>query len=315
MLTRAGVRPQFPKVRSYLKLYKRALEKWEEEDLPRLKRYAEQGTFEFRYSPDFEAHSYGMSNAEGDLGRVANALRWQAIQGALHGEDGWMDAWVRSTAYAYWAARFEIRNQRRILDDYRSGNRPQYLGFVAFHHYLFALANCLILGWTNSATDLARGAIWGLNHSGFIDGTDEKHRRIQHFVLRLVSSNQGWPDRSSPACAYDEPVYNLLIQQWRDPAPGILIEPLLAACDRHTHEARVDSNKSSYDLPWLDEWYVPFEVLAVLKLREQHGLSNPELDHPLMKTPLGRLPTPVPFYKDELLDGVVARARQEFPDL
>jgi hypothetical protein len=132
-----------------------------------------------------------------------------------------------------------------------------------------------------------------LDNDGFFDGGDEPHRRTQHFLLRLVGNWQGWTERSGPRCAFDNPLSNSLIEQWSSPDPEHVIPLLLAACDRHTHEARPDINSHWFDLPWRDAWYVPFEVLAFLKLRQINGIVNPEpltLDHPLMKMRLGQPP-------------------------
>jgi hypothetical protein len=60
---------------------------------------------------------------------------------------------------------------------------------------------------------------------------------------------------------------------------------------------------------------VPFEILAVLRVREISGLPNPVLDHPLMTTALGALTPASKPYSDALLDGVVAQAREEFAEL
>ena len=59
-------------------------------------------------------------------------------------------------------------------------------------------------------------------------------------------------------------------------------------------------------------------VGAYLRLREWAGLTNPtEFDHPLMQQPLAYLPpeATLPDPDTPLLDQVIARYRQEFPDL
>jgi hypothetical protein len=60
---------------------------------------------------------------------------------------------------------------------------------------------------------------------------------------------------------------------------------------------------------------VPFEILAVLCVREILGLPNPALDHPLMAAAFGTLPGPSEPYRDALLDGVIRQARAEFAEL
>jgi hypothetical protein len=317
---RMGVRPQFPKPKAYLKSFILGPQNWESEDLDRLRRYSrgESESLRYRYDAKGETFEYNAYNVKEDLLRVAIALRWHAIQAALSGTAPWIETWRRACAYDYWAMRMDCRNQLCILNDYRNGKRPQFLGTLALHRLGFCVGNVLALGWADWAADLARRARDALDNDGFFDGGDETHRRTQHFILRLVGNWQGWPERSGPRCAFDTPLFNSLIEQWRAPDPEIVIPLLLAACDRHTHEARPDTNTSWFDLPWRDEWYVPFEVLAFLKLRQINSIAIPDpptLDHPLMKTPLGQLPDTVPPYTDELLDGLISRVRREYPDL
>jgi hypothetical protein len=59
----------------------------------------------------------------------------------------------------------------------------------------------------------------------------------------------------------------------------------------------------------------PFEILALYRLRENLGLPNPQVEHPLRDTPLGRLQPVSAPWSDTWLAGVVARARREFSDL
>jgi hypothetical protein len=210
------------------------------------------------------------------------------------------------------------RTQLRILDDFQTRKRPQYLECLFLDRMAPNIAECLNLGWADLAVDLTQRLNRGIDIAGFNDAGDFYHRRTQHFVLRLIANWQGWPERAGPKCAFDEPLFNALVDHWRTPNAADIAPLLLAGCDRHTHQARADSKQGFFDLNTHDVEYTPFEVLAVLKLRELHGLPNPsatELDHPLMNTPLGRLPEPTAPYTDELLEGVLARARQEFPDL
>ena len=62
------------------------------------------------------------------------------------------------------------------------------------------------------------------------------------------------------------------------------------------------------------QWYDPFEIVGVLKLRSLAGLELSTLDHPILDSPLGRIPEPSIPYEDELLASVRARARVLHPD-
>jgi hypothetical protein len=111
-----------------------------------------------------------------------------------------------------------------------------------------------------------------------------------------------------------------LLECWRNPDPAVLVEPLLATCDWHTHECMYSqSMRPSKQVAFISEPYMgwPIEIHAVFRLRDTLGLPNPlDLDHPLMKTPLATYtPEPWPVPHDDLLDRVTARALKDYPEL
>ncbi|KQX26546.1 hypothetical protein [Variovorax sp. Root434] len=224
-----------------------------------------------------------------------------AFRASLSGD--WQRAWRQSVAYEYWSCRMA-----------EHGDLPLLLDTVCC-----ATANCIALGWTDWALKLAGAARQRLETGAFEDYDAGKRpfsqRRLQYFVLRLVESWQGWPAAKFPLQAFDEPLYEALLATWREPDPARIAPLLLAACDRHTHVARLSSSSQVPDLDSRRFWYDPFEIHLVLTLRGLHGLGNPVLQHPLLETPLGAVAEPAPLYTDELLEGVLARTGEEFPGL
>lgn len=316
-IERLGLRPRFPSVKSYLKSYFLGLENWESRDLVELQKYSSGELTESRSEAEGQVLvvPFNTGSAANTLSRVSVAYRWLAIHAMLGAQDGASTLWARGVAYKHWSQRLNVRFHSHVLVLFERGERPRKLQSLFLDQLGVSIANCLALGWTEWAIDLTRRAHWGLDHDEFNDGGDRAHRRTQHFILRLIGRWQDWPERNGPSCAFDEPLFNALLDHWVTPNADDLAPLLLAACDRHTHQARPDTNKAYFDMRHSGMDYDPFEVLAVMKLRELHGLPNPVLDHVLMNTPLGRLPAPTAPYSDELLDGVLARARREFPDL
>lgn len=102
-----------------------------------------------------------------------------------------------------------------------------------------------------------------------------------------------------------------LLHRWRSPDPHELADVLLASCDFHTHRCRARSGKLTYEFESHGWNRTPFEILLVLKLRQKLGLENPELDHPLMNTAIGRLPREIPYEPDGLISRVHARMMQD----
>jgi hypothetical protein len=142
---------------------------------------------------------------------------------------------------------------------------------------------------------------------------EEEHRRVHAFMLRVFASWRGDVSHSWPSFAFSEPIYEGILERWREPDPEALIPWLLAACDRHTHESKRDSEKVFYDCSAFPR--TPLEILFLFRLRELENLSNPTLEHPLMDAPFSKLPEAQPAaIPDELVHGTLARVREDWPD-
>ncbi|QLI83310.1 hypothetical protein HZU75_14705 [Chitinibacter fontanus] len=178
------------------------------------------------------------------------------------------------------------------------------------------MAAMAILGWKESVIYQGYLTHAALNRDYQLElQYTEEHRRAQAFMLRLFADWVGDVSHQWPNYAYDEPIYEALLQHWRNPDPEALVPCLLAACDRHTHQAGKDTLKKFYDFN--SDWHlerVPVEILLLFRLREWEGLANPVLDHPLMAAPFDRLPPEQPIPElDELMQGVLKRAREDWP--
>jgi hypothetical protein len=94
----------------------------------------------------------------------------------------------------------------------------------------------------------------------------------------------------------------------------VLTPWLLAACDRHTQESRYDTEKNSHDFGDLRLTRTPIEILMIFRLRQLEGLTNLVVDHPLMESPFDCLPErQPPFAPDEMMQGTLKRAREDWP--
>nr|WP_241088880.1 hypothetical protein [Pseudomonas viridiflava] len=179
------------------------------------------------------------------------------------------------------------------------------------------MAAMAILGWKDAVIHQGYLTHAALNrkHQLVIE-YEEQHRRAQAFMLRVFADWVGDVSHPWPAYAYDEPVYEALLANWRTANPDDLLPCLLAACDRHTWQTGKDSQKNSFDFNQVCRMErVPLEILYILRLRQWEGLPNPQqIDHPLMAAPFDQLPPeqPVPEF-DELMQGVLKRAREDWP--
>ena len=118
-----------------------------------------------------------------------------------------------------------------------------------------------------------------------------------------------------PAYAFDEPLFNSLLQHWRTPELHKLESLLLAACDRHTQQARFETGSTFWDMEITELWYDPFDILTIFQLRLSCGLDVPTINHLLMNTPLANLPEPTNHYSDDFLTKLIVQATTDYSDL
>lgn len=184
---------------------------------------------------------------------------------------------------------------------------------LSFETLPSALAETLYLGWRKQAVHLGYLIFDALAQDYFYDIDSHYSYRAQAFMVRLFGQ---WQGLSYPfeAWAYDTPVYEDLLQVWDHPDPEVLRPLLLAAANRHTHECRHDTAKQTFDFCSTYLYHFPIEILMLYRIREWLGLKNTTLDHPLCAEPFDRLPPEQAPYTDELMEAVLARVRQDWPD-
>jgi len=302
MITPQGIRPRFPSIKAYLKSHLLGITD-HEELLSHLS----------AYGAGREAKSYDVVDTKLELTQLSVNRYWHAIHAALGGAADWHSDWRRAVSYQYWANRIDYAWHLHALRELEAGKRAQKLSLLFLGEFGFCIGNCTALGWFEYAKQQTKMAYSAIDDGFFVDGTPVSNCcRVQYFILRLLNDWQNKPADIARECAQGEPIYDALLQKWRTQDESL--DPLLiAACDRHTHQARYNNNRESFELSYDNTWYVPFEVLSVLRLRESLGLSIPTLDHPLMNTPLGKLPPVSEPYMDETLRSVLARVAQQLP--
>jgi hypothetical protein len=302
MITAQGIRPRFPSIKAYLKSHLLGITD-HEALVSRLS----------AYGAGRETTSYDVVDAKLELTQLSVNRYWHAIHAALSGAANWQIDWHRAASYQYWANCMNYAWHLHALEEFKNGKRSQQLSLLFLGEFGFCIGNCTVLGWFEYAKRLTRMSFSAIDKGFFSDGTPVSNCcRVQYFVLRLLND---WQNKSSVImqdCAQGEPIYDAILEKWRTQDPN-LDALLLAACDRHTHQARYNNNREYFELSYDNTWYVPFEVLSVFRLRESLGLSIPALDHPLLNTPLGKLPSVSEPYMDETLRSVLKRVAQQLP--
>ncbi len=219
-------------------------------------------------------------------------------------------------ASAFYATYFEqmIAFYTHLLFPMRHpGKTIQLMGFGDFSFTALGF----IIGRCDEASRLAR-----LQFSAFTKRYYNllSARPISCFIARILADYLGEPPvivRGDPTHFFKgeiaaDPVMHGLFNEWRNPDTDVLLQHCLAACDIHTHQAITGTK--SYRLEFGNgQWTrIPIAILLVFKLRILLGLSNPEVDHPLMDSVLGKLPSADLVYRpDDLLESVRVRMKQD----
>jgi len=135
------------------------------------------------------------------------------------------------------------------------------------------------------------------------------------FLLHLLAD---WQGEEIDTARYDYPedmkIYGEILPRWRTQDQTELDQLVYKLADFHIQESV--ELEDSEDVPEFDDrdfWLFPYEIHAMLRLREWVGLENPkELSHPLMQLVQNRLPRSLPDVETPLLDQAVAKFEKEF---
>lgn len=167
----------------------------------------------------------------------------------------------------------------------------------------------VIIGCDEEAFRLARLQVLA-HRRGFCSAGEEEP--IFLFMLRLLADYLKEPPLELPRAVLEEPIFLALFDLWRSPDPAALVDICLAACDEHTQRTRPGGTGVDFEFS-NGKWHCfPIEILLLFKLRELLGLANPLIDHPIMSTPVGRLPEQRTRFTDIAAgpDDLVFRVRQ-----
>lgn len=185
----------------------------------------------------------------------------------------------------------------------------------------FSLA--VIAGWKDAASRIGRALIRGLDTSLLDLRHTDRHRageiyRHFWFILHLYAQ-AGGPKFDTSLYSYpvDMNPYATVLDDWLTTDLEKVHDWVCEMADFHIQETRNTAHDEIDEFDAEDVMLFPYEILCWLRLREWAGLENPKrFDHPLMQQPLAQLPTPVPLDvpATPLLDQVIVRFRQEFPD-
>ncbi|MGE3853573.1 MAG: hypothetical protein AB7K09_17715 [Planctomycetota bacterium] len=138
--------------------------------------------------------------------------------------------------------------------------------------------------------------------------------RYVHLAAFGCTVAAGWLGRpTSPQEAGGVTVLDSLAAAVKTPAEAPMVAAVLACCDWHCSRSGAREDDEFYDPP---NQLMPFEILSALQLRKVvYGYTVPELDHPLLQSPLGNLPLLPQRVDNSMLEAVFMRLKHELPSL
>src|SRR6266511_2518316 len=151
----------------------------------------------------------------------------------------------------------------------------------------------------------------GANYSdGFF--RDWQYTPFHPFIARLYALWRGCEIDTEEGPLRNLGIYQALLDGWNDDEQ--YAAALLRACDYHC------TRRFSKEDEDTEFWHAPFqvfpaEILAVQRVRREQVGSAPMVSHPLLDTPLGRVPVSLPLLHDQLLQRVITRVHTELANL
>jgi hypothetical protein len=196
-------------------------------------------------------------------------------------------------------------------------------GSVLQNNAVLYFSLSVIAGWKDAAARIGQALVRGLDTSLLDLRHTDRHcageiYRHFWFILHLYAQSGGSKfDISLYSYPPDMRPYAEALDDWLTTDLVKAHDCVCAMADFHVRQTRNTSHDNVEEFDAESVMLFPYEILCWLRLREWAGLENPKsFDHPLMQQPLSRLPAPVPLDvpATPLLDQVIARFRQEFPD-
>jgi predicted DNA-binding WGR domain protein len=236
-----------------------------------------------------------LAYARRPLSRLAELRRTRGAVQVLEGKpNGWAEYHAGMRTY-YWMARLDDWAIRSSL----GGSSVEMRDAAEF------LADCLVLGeW-----EMARWMFGRILDGRWVAGGGHLSTQLYPLTLRLCALLEGVPFSKLPSTDPLGP-YRAVFDAWKK--PDALAKALTEVGEYHARQAR----RPGYsEFEYFPLSVMPLEILAVLRTRRRLGLTVPDVQHPILDTPLGRPPETAPTMPDDLLDLLIQTMEDELgPD-
>jgi hypothetical protein len=207
----------------------------------------------------------------------------------LEGEDGEWAELRRALHYKSWAV-------RALLHLYKVDERTKKQPRIRALHASLALAHALAIG-DESISAQCRDALLYASGKGGLAGFGESALDI--FILEL-SSLPGSISSDWKSLGVSFGPYQAVLDSW-GADDRAFCSALIDACDYHMKKTQ-EVEGSLAEFAQYPYNVFPAEVLATIEVRKVAGVGFEGIDHPLMRTPLARLPDTLATFSDMLLE-------------
>jgi hypothetical protein len=241
--------------------------------------------------------------AEGSFQAIQNIADSLATLATFFGIKGVVDTLDENTdgrvavglslSYHFWCL------QLRVESFFEASRRQQNLT-----NYISRLACILCYAIASETTpweEYAANRLTAISaDAGALDEGGWWRRSFEPLTLALAYFKQRrlWP---TDIVSRDLGSYSGVVRNWDS---DLFADSLVEACNYHCRnmEDVVHASNAEFRYPPFD--VMPIEILAILKVRATAGFKVPQINHPLLNTPFGKLEQmPVPI-EDELLQNI-----------
>ena len=231
---------------------------------------------------------------------------WYGSEGVIGMMEGRTDSLVLLYQACYYDA-FAIETDAALQaanTHHRKGAR------VAFNETGLALARAITLDCLLEAETIYRCLVAGIEDNLFYD---VETTQVTPYLLTIYAQWKALPLSDAIAETAQSGVYGPLLAAWQTEDAARLQQALTASGDFHVARSREHDDNDTYE--FCQEVYRlhPVEILAVLRLREKIGASNPNIEHPVLNQPLGRLYPPRNVAREMLLEQVIDKEQTSRP--
>lgn len=240
--------------------------------------------------------SSGMELKMGEVLEALTALsHWYASRGIVEvcaGESNrrlcdsfWCDSFYNTIM---WFSFQKEKNQRTgsLLRAVLGRKRVQPNPRISFHDQGLLIAKAFSLGLVTEGEAIGQNSLTGLKEGCFYAVSETK---MTPFVLSLFAKWQNiiLQDEQFPF-TIPEPYEELLRKLHQH--PDEIHSAVVNACDFHLSRSKENTDQETFEFSSPIYAIYPVEILFFMRVRQLLGLCNPEINHPLLNSPLGKLP-------------------------